>query len=102
MARPEDAGDLGDLIAEAAARVRHVRNVGTVRLGTEVDSGRPLVTLRVGLPPGMPLTEVVAVVARVQLAAARLAPRGSAVFVEPDVAADQATPTEAIVIRGAE
>jgi len=89
-------------IAQAAARVRNVRSVATVRIGREDGSGRPLVVLRVGLPPLLPLAEVVNVIAHVQLAAARLAPKGSAVFVEPDVAHDEATPTETIVIRGME
>jgi divalent metal cation (Fe/Co/Zn/Cd) transporter len=89
-------------ITEAVGRVRNVRNVSAVRFAREEATGRSLVALRIGLPPALPLLEIVTVIAHVQLAAARLAPRGSAVFVEPDVAADQATPTEAIVIRGLE
>jgi divalent metal cation (Fe/Co/Zn/Cd) transporter len=95
-------GDLGAAIAQAVGRLPNVRMVATVRIGREVGSDRILIALRVGLPPLMPLTEVVHVIARVQLAAARVAPKGAAVFVEPDVAADQATPTETIVIRALE
>jgi hypothetical protein len=98
----EGDGDLGAAVAKAAGRVRNVRSVAIVRLGHEVGTNRVLVALRVGLPPLLALSEVVSVIAHVQLAVARLVPRGAAVFVEPDVAADQATPTETIVIRALE
>ncbi|MDH2443428.1 hypothetical protein QDR37_05665 [Amnibacterium sp. CER49] len=94
--------ELGTAIAQAAGRVRNVRNVGTVRIGRETATERVLVAVRVGLPPLLPFPEVVNAIAHVQLAAARLAPKGAAIFVEPDVAADQATPTETIVIRALE
>ena len=89
-------------ISQAVSRVRNVRNVSTVRIGLEERTGRALVVIRVGLPPLLDLPDVVNVIAHVQLAAARIAPRGAAVFVEPDVAHDEATPTETIVIRGME
>ena len=89
-------------ISQAVGRVRNVRNVSTVRIGREERTGRVLVVIRVGLPPLLELTDVVNVIAHVQLAAARIAPKGAAVFVEPDVAHDEATPTETIVIRGME
>jgi hypothetical protein len=94
--------DAAAAIGSAAAKVRNVRAVSTVRIGREDGSGRALVVVRVGLPPLLALTDVVNVIAHVQLAAARIAPKGAAIFVEPDVAHDEATPTETIVIRGME
>lgn len=91
-----------EAIVQAAGRVRNVRTVPLVRTAREDGTGRVVVVLRVGLPPLLPLTEVVTAISHVQLAVARLVPGGAAVHVEPDVAADQATPTEAIVIRGME
>jgi divalent metal cation (Fe/Co/Zn/Cd) transporter len=88
-------------IEAALARVPEVRSVGVVHLATDRD-GRLLVAARIGLSPTLGLQEIVAVIARAQLAVGRLAPAGTAVVIEPDVAADQTTPTEAIVIRGFE
>ena len=90
-----------DAIASAIARASEVRQVQAVHIATE-QSGRLLVAARIGLSPSLGLQEVAAIIARVQLAVARLVPSGTAVVIEPDVAADQATPTEAIVIRGFE
>ena len=89
-------------IAEAVLRVRNVRTVPLVRLAHEDGTERAVVVLRVGLPPALSLPDVVTAIAHVQLTVARLAPTGAAVHVEPDVAADEATPTEAIVIRALE
>ncbi len=89
-------------IAQAVGRVRNVRTVPLVRLAHEDGTDRAVVIVRVGLPPLLPLSDVVTVIAHVQLTVARLAPQGAAVHVEPDIAADQATPTEAIVIRALE
>ena len=89
-------------IAQAVGRVKNVRTVPLVRLAHEDGTERAVAVVRVGLPPLLPLTEVVTVIAHAQLAAARLLPSGAAVHVEPDVAADEATPTEAIVIRAME
>jgi hypothetical protein len=94
------AGQQG--IADAVARVKNVRTVPLVRLAHEDGTDRAVVVVRVGLPPLLPLSEVVTVIAHVQLTVARLVPAGAAVHVEPDVAVDEATPTEAIVIRGLE
>lgn len=94
--------DVATAISQAVATVRNVRAVSTVRVGREDPSGRLLVAIRVGLPPLLALSEVVGVIAHVQLAAARVAPRGAMVFVEPDVAHDEETPTETIVIRALE
>lgn len=91
-----------DAIAQAVGRVRNVRTVPLVRLAREDGTGRAVVVIRVGLPPLLPLTEVVTAITHVQLAVARIVPPGAAVHVEPDVAVDAATPTEAIVIRGME
>lgn len=91
-----------EAIAQAVGRVRNVRSVPLVRLAHEDGTERAVVVVRVGLPPQLPLGEVVTVIAHVQLTVARLVPQGAAVHVEPDVAADQATPTEAIVIRALE
>lgn len=95
-------GDLGATIAQAVGRLANVRSVVTVRVAREVATDRVLIAVRVGLPPLMALSDVLNVIAHVQLAAARLAPKGASVFVEPDIAADQATPTETIVIRALE
>ena len=89
-------------IAQAVGRVRNVRTVPLVRFAHEDGTERAVVIVRVGLPPLLPLTEIVTVIAHVQLTVARLAPQGAAVHVEPDVAVDEATPTEAIVIRALE
>jgi divalent metal cation (Fe/Co/Zn/Cd) transporter len=94
--------DTAQSIAQAVARVKNVRTVPLVRLAHEDATERAVVVVRVGLPPLLPLTEVATVIAHVQLTVARLAPAGAAVHVEPDVAADEATPTEAIVIRALE
>lgn len=91
-----------EAVVQAAGRVRNVRSVPLVRTAREDGTGRVVVVLRVGLPPLLPLTEVVTAITHVQLAVARLVPAGAAVHVEPDVAVDQATPTETIVIRGLE
>lgn len=95
-------GDATEGIAQAVGRVRNVRTVPLVRYAHEDATGRPVVVVRVGLPPTLPLTEVVTAIAHVQLTLARLVPQGAVVHVEPDVAVDEATPTEAIVIRGSE
>lgn len=95
-------GDATEGIVQAVGRVRNVRSVPLVRYAHEDATGRPVVVVRVGLPPMLPLTEVVTVVAHVQLTLARLVPQGAAVHVEPDVAVDEATPTETIVVRGLE
>jgi len=97
-----DGSDAQDRIATAVLTVKNVRTVPLVRFAHEDGTGRAVVVLRVGLPPALPLTEVVTAIAHAQLAVARLVPRGTAVHVEPDVAADEATPTEAIVIRALE
>ena len=89
-------------IAEAVGRVTNVHTVPLVRLAHEDGTERAVVIVRVGLPPLLPVTDVVTVIAHVQLTVARLVPQGTAVHVEPSVAADQATPTEAIVIRALE
>lgn len=89
-------------IANAVGRVKNVRTVTLVRLAHEDGTARAIAVIRVGLPPLLPLTDVVTVIAHVQLTVARLMPAGAAVHVEPDVAADEATPTEAIVIRAME
>lgn len=94
--------DAAVAIGRAVAKVRNVRAVPMVRIGREDGTGRALVVIRVGLPPLLSLPDVVNVIAHAQLAAARIAPKGAAVFVEPDVAHDEATPTETIVIRGME
>src|SRR5947209_4116499 len=99
---PNNEVDPVAAISQAVARVRNVRNVSTVRIGREDGSGRALVVIRVGLPPLLALPDVVNVIAHVQLAAARIAPKGAALFVEPDIAHDEATPTETIVIRALE
>jgi divalent metal cation (Fe/Co/Zn/Cd) transporter len=89
-------------IVQAVGRVKHVTTVPLVRLAHEDGTDRAVVVVRIGLPPTLALPEVVTVIAHVQLTVARLMPKGAAVHVEPDVAADEATPTEAIVIRGME
>ena len=95
-------GDATEGIVQAVGRVKNVRSVPLVRYAHEDETGRPVVVVRIGLPPLLPLTEVVTAIAHVQLTLARLVPQGAAVHVEPDVAADEETPTEAIVIRALE
>ena len=95
------ASDGRAAIEDAIARVPDVRSVASVHVASEQD-GRIVVAARIGLSPALGLQEIVGVIARVQLAVGRLAPSGTAVVIEPDVAADQTTPTEAIVIRGFE
>ena len=96
------SGDRRSAVADAVARVQHVRTVPLVRTAVEDGTGRPLVVVRVGLPPHLTLAEVDTVIAHVQLTAARHLPRDAVVHVEPAVAADRTTPTEAIVIRASE
>lgn len=88
-----------DAIASVIAKTADVRQVSAVHVATEPD-GRLLVAARIGLTPALTLLEVASVIARVQLAVGRLVPSGTAILIEPDIAADQTTPTEAIVIRG--
>ena len=61
--------------------------------------GSLLIVARVGLSPSLRLPEVVLVIGEVEYAVRKADERVSAVFVEPDIAADSATPTETIVIR---
>jgi divalent metal cation (Fe/Co/Zn/Cd) transporter len=88
-----------DAIASAIARTSDVHQVSAVHVATQRD-GRLLIAARIGLSPTLTLQEVASVIARVQLAVGRLVPSGTAILIEPDIAADQTTPTEAIVIRG--
>lgn len=97
-----DGSEQRRALAEAVGRVQHVRSVPLVRFATERGTDRAVVVVRVGLPPQLTLAEVDTVIAHVQLTAAHLAPRDAAVHVEPAVAADRETPTEAIVIRALE
>ena len=95
------SADGREAIEAAIARVPDVRSIGVVHVASEAD-GRLVIAARIGLSPALGLQEVVGVIARVQLAVGRIVPPGTAVVVEPDIAADQTTPTEAIVIRGFE
>ena len=65
----------------------------------ERPDGRTVIITRVGLSPLLKLSEIVYVIGEVELAVRRANDQVAAVFVEPDIAADAATPTETIVIR---
>lgn len=95
------SADGREAIEAAIARVADVRSVGVVHVASE-QNGRLVIAARIGLSPTLGLQEVIGVIARAQLAVGRLVPPGSAVVIEPDIAADRTTPTEAIVIRGFE
>ncbi|BDI21333.1 hypothetical protein [Herbiconiux sp. L3-i23] len=65
----------------------------------ERPDGGLVVVARVGLSPALRLAEIVFAISEVEHAVRQADPRVQAVFVEPDIAADAATPTETIVIR---
>ena len=90
-------GDLSAAIRAAAGSAAGVLGVGGVRVGgTDRDT---VAGVRVSLNPSLSLAEVLRIVGRVELAVLEVLPAGGAVFIEPDIASDLATPTEAIVIR---
>jgi divalent metal cation (Fe/Co/Zn/Cd) transporter len=93
------ADDLETIVA--AVRATGVKTVGAVRVATQ-PGGRLLVAVRIGLPPATPLSEIATAIAHVQVAVSRALRAPADVAVEPAVASDEATPTEAIVIRALE
>ncbi|MCU1437560.1 MAG: hypothetical protein JWP66_647 [Naasia sp.] len=92
-------GAFGELAAieEAVLAVPQVRGVSAMRALPD-DEGIILV-LRVGLSPSLRLPDIVLAIADVEHAAKTADDTVTAVFVEPDIAADARTPTETIVIR---
>lgn len=85
-------------IEAAIMKATEVRGVSALTLVDHPDGGRLVVT-RVGLSPRLRLTEVVIAISEVEHSVRSTFPEVRAVFVEPDIAADSATPTETIVIR---
>lgn len=92
--------ETADLSAIDAAihAVDQVKGVSALHALEKADGGLVIVT-RIGLSPALRLTEVVLTIGEVDYAVRRADSRVQAVFVEPDIAADSATPTETIVIR---
>jgi divalent metal cation (Fe/Co/Zn/Cd) transporter len=89
-----------DLTAIGAAirAVPSVKGVSALFALVRPDGGTVIVT-RIGLSPVLRLAEIVHAIGEVEIAVRAADPSVGAVFVEPDIAADAATPTETIVIR---
>ncbi len=94
---PIEADDLTG-VDEAIHAVEHIRGVSTL-LALEKPDGALVVIARVGLSPILRLPEIVYLISEIDAAVRQADPRITSVFVEPDIAADSTTPTEAIVIR---
>jgi divalent metal cation (Fe/Co/Zn/Cd) transporter len=94
---PGAFGELSEL-ERAILDVPAVRGVSALHALDRGDDGLVVVT-RVGLSPSLRLSEVVLAIAEVEHRVKTVDRRVRAVFVEPDIAADSATPTETIVIR---
>lgn len=92
-----EAGDLAG-VHEAIQAVEHVRGISALHT-LERPDGALVVVARVGLSPVLRLPEIVYLISEIDAVARQADPRIQAVFVEPDIAADSTTPTEAIVIR---
>jgi hypothetical protein len=88
--------DAASEISAAAAAVDGVAGVLSLHIGDE--AGVPLIGIRIAVPPAFSTRRIVQTLGRVRSAVGRLAPT-AVVFVEPDIAASEATPTEAIFIR---
>ena len=84
-------------IHEAVLAVPQVKGVSALH-ALDSASGT-VVVARVGLSPTLRLADVVLAIADVEHAVKTADPSVTAVFVEPDIAADSGTPTETIVIR---
>jgi len=97
---PNSSPDLAAIEA-AIQDVSAVRNISALHALERPDGALVIVT-RVGLSPDLRLTQVVHAISDVEIAVRRAAEQVSAIFVEPDIAADAATPTETIVIRALE
>jgi divalent metal cation (Fe/Co/Zn/Cd) transporter len=85
-------------IERAILDVPQVRGVSALHALDRGEDGIVVVT-RVGLSPTLRLADVVLAIADVEHKVKTTDPRVTAVFVEPDIAADAGTPTETIVIR---
>jgi hypothetical protein len=85
------------VIDAAIHAVALVKGVSALQAIERADGGI-VVVARIGLSPTLRLTEVYTI-SEVDSAVRHADPRVQAVFVEPDIAADAATPTETIVIR---
>lgn len=90
-------GELSDL-ERTILGVPRVRGVSALLALDRGDDGL-VVVARVGLSPTLRLADVVLAIAEIEHRVKVADPRVRAVFVEPDIAADAATPTETIVIR---
>lgn len=85
-------------LTEAIEAVEHVRSVTAIDVIDRGDAGT-IVVARVGLSPVLRLPEIVILIDEISTAVRRAESSVTDVFVEPDIASDSATPTEAIVIR---
>ena len=85
-------------IEGAILDVPQVRGVSALHALDRGEDGIVVVT-RVGLSPRLRLADVVLAIADVEHKVKTTDSRVTAVFVEPDIAADAGTPTETIVIR---
>jgi divalent metal cation (Fe/Co/Zn/Cd) transporter len=85
-------------IERAILDVPQVRGVSALHALDRGEDGIVIVT-RVGLSPTLRLADVVLAIADVEHKVKSSDSRVTAVFVEPDIAADSGTPTETIVIR---
>ena len=85
------------VIGTAIERVASVRGVSALHAFDR--RGEPVIVARIELSPRLKLTQIVVIISEVDLAVRHADPRVRSVFIEPDVAADAATPTETIVIR---
>ena len=85
-------------IETAILEVPQVKGVSALHALDRGDEGLVVVT-RVGLSPTLRLADVVLAIADVEHKVKTTDSRVTAVFVEPDIAADAGTPTETIVIR---
>ncbi len=85
-------------IEKAILDVPQVKGVSALHALDRGEDGLVIVA-RVGLSPVLRLPDVVLAIADVEHKVKTADSRVRAVFVEPDIAADSATPTETIVIR---
>ncbi len=86
------------VIEAAITQCEQVRSVSALIAFGRSDGGVSIVT-RVGLSPRLRLPEIVVLIGEIEALVVAADPKIRSVYVEPDIAADAATPTENIVIR---
>jgi len=94
---PGDSAENSD-VERVLLGLPQVRGVSALHVLTQPDGGL-IVIARVGLSPLLRLTEIVSVLSEAEDQIRASDSRVRAVVIQPDVAADAGTPTEAIVIR---